>query len=72
MDDKSKTSAFPTVKRWRRDCRDDPDQATPKCPICGCHFGIREAMFNESGTDEWLCDNACCDNARNGNGREQS
>jgi hypothetical protein len=25
-------------------------------------------MYNPSGIDEWLCDNACCDNARNGNG----
>lgn len=58
------TSAFPTVRQWLRDCRDDPDQATPKCPGCGCHLGIREAMFNQSGIDEWLCDNACCDNAR--------
>jgi hypothetical protein len=55
------TSALPTVRQWLRDCRDDPDQATPKCPSCGCYLGVREAMFNESGIDEWLCDNACCD-----------
>jgi len=63
------TSAFPTVRQWLRDCRDEPYQATPKCPSCGCHLGVREAMFNESGIDEWLCDNACCDNARDGNGQ---
>jgi hypothetical protein len=64
------TSAFPTVRQWQRDCRETTqDQATPKCPNCGCHLGIRPAMFNESGTDEWECDNACCDNARDGNGQ---
>jgi len=55
---------FPTVRQWRRDCRDDPGLATPKCPGCGYHLGVRAARFNASGTDEWLCDNACCD--RNG------
>ncbi len=54
------TSAFPTVRRWRLDCNESgTDQATPKCPICQCRLGIREAMYNESGIDEWLCDNAC-------------
>jgi hypothetical protein len=58
------TSALPTVRQWLRDCRETAqDPATPKCPGCGCHFTIREAMYNESGIDEWLCDNACCDNA---------
>jgi len=48
------------VRRWRRDCREAAqDQATPKCPGCGRRLGIREAMFCESGTDEWECDNAC-------------
>jgi hypothetical protein len=55
---------IPTVRQWQRDARDDPDQETPKCPACGHHLGVREAMYNPSGTDEWLCDNACCDNAR--------
>jgi hypothetical protein len=52
---------LPTVKQWQRDCREAAqDQATPKCPGCGGCLGIREAMYNESGTDEWLCDSACC------------
>jgi hypothetical protein len=58
------TSAFPTVRQWQRDARDDPDQATPKCPGCGHRLGVREAMYNPSGIDEWECDNACCDNGR--------
>ena len=65
MTDKSKTSAFPTVRQWLRDCRDDLDQATPKCPNCGRCLDVREAMYNESGIDEWECDNAC----RDGNGQ---
>jgi hypothetical protein len=52
MTDKSKTSAFPTVRQWQRDPRDDPDQETPKCPICGCSRGVREAMYNPSGATD--------------------
>jgi len=60
------TIACPTVRQWLRDCRETTqDQATPKCPVCGHNLGIREAMYNPSGTDEWECDNACCD----GNGQ---
>jgi hypothetical protein len=52
----------PTVRQWQRDCNESgTDQATPKCPLCGRCLGVREAMYNPSGTDEWLCDNACCD-----------
>jgi len=52
---------LPTVRRWQRDCREAvQDQDTPKCPNCQCHLGVREAMYNLSGIDEWLCDNACC------------
>lgn len=56
-------AGFPTVDRWRRE--EEPALAeTPKCPSCGVHLGIRLAMWNVSGRDEWLCDNAC-----NGNGQ---
>jgi len=61
MTDNPTSAFFPTVRQWQRDAMDDPDQATPKCPICQCHLGIREAMYNPSGIDEWECDNACCD-----------
>lgn len=53
---------FPTVEQWRRD---EPDGAMPKCPSCGWRLGIRLAVWNASGRDEWICDiNAC-----NGNGQ---
>jgi hypothetical protein len=48
--------ALPSVRRWERDCQ---DEATPRCPECAQHLGIRRAMFTATGRDVWLCDH--CD-----------
>lgn len=58
----SQTTGFPTVEQWRRE---EPDGATPRCPSCGRHLGIRLAMWNVSNRDEWICDEGLC----NGNGQ---
>lgn len=55
-----KTTGFPTVEQWQREA----DRATPRCPSCGRHLGIRLAMWNASNRDEWTCDEGC-----NGNGQ---
>jgi hypothetical protein len=60
------TTGFPSVAEWRRECFElAEDFATPKCPSCGRHFGIRAAMYNVSGIDLWICDEGLC----NGNGQ---
>lgn len=40
--------------QWRR--QDDGSQATPKCPCCGMHLGIRLGVWRGNGRDAWLCD----------------
>jgi len=47
---------FPTVQQWRRNSLYDLDGETPLCPSCGSPLGIREAMYNVSGIDQWTCD----------------
>lgn len=44
-----------TPGRWRAE---DPrgEQATPRCPKCNSHMGIRLGMWRDNGRDAWLCD----------------
>lgn len=61
------TTTLPSVEQWERE---NPDGATPLCPICGRHLGIRPALFNISGIALWICDEGMCnDNAQISNGR---
>lgn len=47
-------SDFMTVDEWRE--RDNGDLATPLCPHCQNHLGIRLSFFTSGGRDVWLCD----------------
>lgn len=44
-----------TVAAWRRTANLAED-ATPKCPGCKRHLGIRLGIWRDNGRDAWLCD----------------
>lgn len=48
-------SELMSVYRWRRE-GDMAADATPKCPHCGRHLGIRLGIWRDNGRDAWLCD----------------
>lgn len=40
---------------WREN-HDMAREATPQCPKCDRHLGMRLGVFRDSGRDVWLCD----------------
>lgn len=44
-----------TPGRW---CAENPrgGLATPRCPKCTWHLGIRFGMWRDNGRDAWLCE----------------
>ena len=43
-----------TVSEWQD--KDKTDWATPLCPHCRMHLGVRSGLWTDSGRDVWLCD----------------
>jgi predicted RNA-binding Zn-ribbon protein involved in translation (DUF1610 family) len=43
-----------TVYKWR--ATEVIAGATPLCPNCGRHLGIRLGIWRDNGRDAWLCD----------------
>lgn len=43
-----------SVRHWEQ--QNNWADASPRCPKCDSHLGIRRAMWTEKGVDTWLCD----------------
>jgi Zn ribbon nucleic-acid-binding protein len=50
----SETKVLMSVAQWRR-AEDMAIAATPKCPHCDRHLGIRLGVWRDNGRDAWLC-----------------
>ena len=55
MTDSNPPTAPLTVHRWRATA-DMAADATPLCPGCGRHLGIRLGIWRGNCRDAWLCD----------------
>jgi hypothetical protein len=54
MSEDRKELAKLTPEMWQR--TDNGEKATPPCPHCGRHLGIRFGVWRVNGLDAWLCD----------------